>query len=81
VGVMFSTLVILTYQGGISLLAAQLNAIVTASMMNEMTATGGVLLLGLAMSSLLEIKPIRTGNLLPALAIAPLIAWILSLIK
>jgi len=74
-GVMFSTVVILVYQGGISLLAAQLNVIVTAPMMNEMTATGGVILIGLAVSSLLEIRKIRTGNFLPALAIAPLIVW------
>ena len=79
VGVMFSTIIILVYQGGISLLAAQLNAIVTPAMMNELTATGGVILLGLALSSLLEIKKIRVGNMLPALAIAPLIVWILSL--
>jgi uncharacterized protein len=79
-GVLFSTLVILIYQGGLSLLAAQLNAIVTPAMMNEMTATGGVILIGLAISSLLEIKKIRVGNFLPALAIGPLIVWILSLI-
>jgi uncharacterized membrane protein YqgA involved in biofilm formation len=78
VGVMFSSLIILVYQGGISLLAAQLNAIVTPSMMNEMTATGGVILIGLAISSLLEMKKIRAGNFLPALFIAPLIVWILA---
>jgi uncharacterized membrane protein YqgA involved in biofilm formation len=49
-------------------------------MMNELTATGGVILLGLALSSLLEIKKIRVGNMLPALAIAPLIVWILNLL-
>ena len=79
VGVLFSTLVILIYQGGISLLAAQLNAIVTPSMMNEMTAVGGVILIGLSISSLLEIRKIRTGTFLPALAFAPLIVWMLSL--
>jgi hypothetical protein len=79
IGVMFSTLVILVYQGGISLLAAQLSAVVTEPMMNEMTAAGGVILVGLAISSLLEIKTIRVGNFLPALAVAPLIVWILSL--
>jgi len=80
-GVMFSTIVILVYQGGISLLAAQLNSIITPSMMNELTATGGVILVGLAISSLLEIKSIRVGNMLPGLAVAPLIVWILSLIQ
>jgi len=79
VGVMFSTVILLVYQGGISLLAGQLNAIVTPSMMNELTATGGVILVGLALSNLLEIKKIRVANMLPALATAPLIVWILSL--
>jgi len=78
-GVLFSTSVILVYQGGISLLAAQLNSVVTPSMMNELTATGGVILVGLAISSLLEIKKIRVGNMLPGLAVAPLIVWVLSL--
>src|SRR5215208_4446139 len=78
VGVIFSTLIILVYQGGISLLAAQLNSVVSPAMMNELTATGGVILLGLALSSLLEIKKLRVGNMLPALAIAPLIVWIVS---
>jgi uncharacterized membrane protein YqgA involved in biofilm formation len=81
IGVAFSTIIILVYQGGVSLLAGGLSAIVTPSMMNELTATGGVILLGLAISSLLEIKKIRVGNMLPALLIAPLIVWILSLFK
>jgi uncharacterized membrane protein YqgA involved in biofilm formation len=81
IGVLFSTLVILVYQGGISLLAAQLDAIVTPAMLNELTATGGVILLGLAVSSLLEIKRIRVGNMLPALVVAPLIVWLLSLLQ
>jgi uncharacterized membrane protein YqgA involved in biofilm formation len=50
-------------------------------MMSEMTAVGGVLLLGIAISSLLEIKPIRVGNFLPALAIAPLIVALLAFFK
>ena len=77
IGVLFSVLVILVYQGGISLLAAQLNSLVTPAMMTEMTAVGGVILLGIAISSLLELKPIRVGNFLPALIIAPLIVAIL----
>jgi uncharacterized protein len=79
IGVAFSSLVLLVYQGGISLLAGQLNAIVNASMMNELTAAGGVLLMGVGISNLLEIKKIRVGNMLPALIIAPLIVWIISL--
>ena len=81
VGVMFSSLIILIYQGGVSLLANQLNAIVTDPMMAEMTATGGVILMGVAFSNLLELKKIRVGNFLPALAVAPLIVWIISLLQ
>jgi uncharacterized membrane protein YqgA involved in biofilm formation len=80
-GVLFSVVVILLYQGGISLLAAQLAAVISPSMMAEMTAVGGVILIGIAISSLLEIKSIRTANLLPALVFAPLIVVMLDLIK
>ena len=78
VGVLFSSLVILVYQGSFSLLAAQAQAVITTAMMNEMTATGGILLVGIAISSMLEIKPIRVGNFLPALVIAPLMMAILA---
>lgn len=78
IGVAFSALPVFVYQGSISLLAAQLNAIVTTTMMNEMTATGGVLLMGIGLSSILEIKKIRVGNFLPALAIAPLLVYLLG---
>jgi uncharacterized membrane protein YqgA involved in biofilm formation len=90
IGVLFSTLVILIIQGGISLITAQLASVfilqispemVTEIMtpyVNELTAIGGVILMGLAISSLLEIRKIRTGNFLPALAVAPLIVWVLS---
>ncbi len=81
IGVAFSAIIILVYQGGISLLAGQLDAVVTPSMMNELTATGGVILIGLALSSLLEIKKIRVGNMLPGLAVAPLIVWVISLFQ
>lgn len=78
VGVLFSSVIVLVYQGGISLMAAQLSAVLSDPMVAEMTATGGVILFGLALSSLLEIKQIRVGNFLPALAIAPLIVWVLA---
>jgi len=80
VGVLFSSLPILVYQGGVSLLAHQLNAIVTDPMMAEMTATGGILLIGVGISNLLDIKRIRMGNFLPALVAAPLIVWGLGLL-
>ena len=80
-GVVFSVLPVFAYQGAISLLAAQLNTIVSTDMMNEMTATGGILLIGIAVSSILELKKIRVGNFLPALAIAPLIVYVLKVVS
>ena len=80
IGVAFSALPVFAYQGSISLLATQLNSILSNSMMNELTATGGILLIGIGISSLLEIKIIRVGSFLPALVFAPLISYILSLV-
>lgn len=75
-GVAFSALPIFIYQGTITLLAAQVQALMTEAMMIELTATGGILLVGIAISSLLEIKHIRVGNFLPALLLAPIITMI-----
>ncbi|NMD31642.1 MAG: DUF554 domain-containing protein [Chloroflexi bacterium] len=76
VGVLFSSLIILVYQGAISLLAVQVQSFFTPIMMSEMSATGGVILMAVAINSLLEIKQIRAGNFLPALIIAPILAMI-----
>jgi len=78
IGVMFSILPIFVYQGGISLLSGTLSSVINEAMMTEMTATGGVILFGLGISSLLEIKKIRVGNFLPAILIAPAIVWAIS---
>ena len=80
-GVLFSAIVILVYQGGLTLLAAQLNTVFSDLMMAEMSAVGGVMLVGIAISSLLEIKKIRIGNFLPALFISPLLVWLVEWIK
>jgi uncharacterized membrane protein YqgA involved in biofilm formation len=73
VGVLFSALMVLLYQGTITLLAVQAQTALTGPMITELTAVGGLIVLGLALSALLELKPIRTSNLLPALVIAPLL--------
>lgn len=71
-GVIFSALTVLIYQGGLTLGAGWADAVLTDPMVAEMTATGGVLMLALGLG-LLKIKEIRTGNLLPALVVAPMI--------
>jgi uncharacterized membrane protein YqgA involved in biofilm formation len=78
VGVAFSVIPTLIYQGGISLLAAQVQAVTTPEMMTEMTATGGVILLSIAVSGLLELRKIRTGSFLPALVVAPLVVALIA---
>jgi len=75
IGVAFSALPVFAYQGSTSLLATQLNSIMSNSMMNEMTATGGILFIGIGISSLLEINIIRVGSFLLALVFAPLISY------
>lgn len=80
VGVIFSAVMVFLYQGAITLLANQVQSIVTDPMMLEMNAVGGVIVMGIAISSLLELRKIRLGSFLPALVIAPLIVWVLGLL-
>jgi uncharacterized membrane protein YqgA involved in biofilm formation len=72
VGVTFAALTVLVYQGGLALGSQWLSAILSGVMIAEMSATGGILLLGIGFM-LLDIKRIRVANLLPAIFIAPLL--------
>lgn len=78
IGVLFSVLVVLLYQGGLSLAAAQLQAVFSPLMLAEISVVGGILLLSLAISTLLRLKPIRTANLLPAILIVPLLVFLVE---
>ena len=80
-GVLFSSVMVLIYQGAISLLAMQIQGVMTDAMILELTATGGVILAAIAISNLLEIKKIRTASFIPALILAPLIVYLISVIK
>jgi uncharacterized protein len=80
VGVIFSSVMVFVYQGAISLLANQVQAIVTQPMMLEMNAVGGVIVMGIGVSSLLELRKIRIGSFLPALIVAPLLVALLGLL-
>lgn len=73
IGVLFSALPIAAYQGGITLGASFLEPYLTSTMINEMTATGGLLILGIAMN-ILQITRIKVGNLLPAILVAAILA-------
>src|SRR5258708_14999989 len=86
VGVLFAGATVLIFQGGISLLASYIkpllislpNAHISAQpRVIELSAVGGVILIGLALN-ILDIKRIKVANLLPALIIAPLIVILLN---
>jgi uncharacterized membrane protein YqgA involved in biofilm formation len=78
IGVAFSALSILVYQGLITGLSGFFSQYFSTAMITEMTAVGGLILMAIAISSLLSIKKIRTGSFLPALLITPLIAFLLE---
>jgi uncharacterized membrane protein YqgA involved in biofilm formation len=71
IGVLFSAVVVLLYQGALSLAAASARDWLTEPMIREMTAAGGLIMLGIGMR-LLELKRLPVANFLPALFFAPL---------
>ncbi len=71
-GVLLSAGTVLVVQGTLTLSAGLLEEVVTEPMILAMTATGGVLILGLGIM-LLEIKEVKVANMLPALLVAPVL--------
>jgi uncharacterized protein len=69
-GVALSAVVIAVFQGGLTALAAVADRVLTDRMVLEMTATGGVMLLGIGLR-VLDLRAVRVGSFLPALVIAP----------
>ncbi|MBI4785421.1 MAG: DUF554 domain-containing protein [Chloroflexi bacterium] len=85
IGVAFAALTVLIYQGGISLAAMLLGSALGSVSREtpwviEMTATGGVLIMGIALL-LLDLKRVRIANLLPAVFLAPATVVVLSALK
>lgn len=68
-GVIFSAIPVLIYQGSITLLAWTVKDFLGPAVISEMTATGGLLILGIAFN-MLNIVEIKVGNLLPAILFA-----------
>jgi len=76
-GVTFTVITILVIQGGLALLGSLLGEFMSTPMINEMTAVGGLMLIGLSLI-LLDVKKPRMANFLPALVIAPLLVGLAS---
>lgn len=72
IGVMASALTVGVVQGGFTLLGALMGSFVPEPHVVALTATGGVLLVGVALR-LLNIRPVAVGDMLPALVVAPLL--------
>lgn len=72
-GVMASALVILVYQGFFTLAGGFISPILGESGITELSAVGGVLLMMIGLG-LLDIRKSKTGNFLPAMVIAPVLA-------
>lgn len=75
IGVIFSALTVLIFQGFLTLLGAKLSFLTDPKILNELTATGGLIIVGIGFY-LLGIKKIKVGNFLPALIFAVIFALI-----
>lgn len=75
VGVLFSALPLFVVQAGLTLLASQFQMLFPEMLIVQLTAVGGVLILGIGLN-LLEIKQIKTVNLLPSLLVAIVLTFV-----
>lgn len=77
VGVMASALAVAVIQGLLTLLGYLVGDVLPAAQLASITATGGLLLLGVGLR-LLRIRMVPVGNLLPALLVAPVLVWLVA---
>ena len=75
IGVFFSSVLLLVFQGGITLLVSIVGRDIPAEIISEITVVGGIILIGLSLQ-LLKIKKIEVINLLPALVFICLFVWL-----
>jgi uncharacterized membrane protein YqgA involved in biofilm formation len=68
VGVAFSVITILVYQGGLTLLAGLIRPYVSDLVLSELSGAGGILIMMIGLN-LLDLKELKTGNFLPALLV------------
>lgn len=83
IGVMFSAVPVLLYQGAIALLAIQIMKFIPETLMDsfilEMTATGGVMIVAIGLN-LAGITRIRVANLLPGILMVALVVTVLHIV-
>jgi uncharacterized protein len=77
IGVGFSALTIAVVQGALTVAGAGLGDVLTDRMIDELTATGGVLILGIGLR-LLDVRRVPVGSYLPALVLAPVLVGLFA---
>jgi uncharacterized membrane protein YqgA involved in biofilm formation len=75
IGVLFSAVLVLVFQGGITLLVSLIGKDIPGEIISEISVVGGIILIGLSIN-LLKIKKIEVINLLPALLLICLFVWL-----
>lgn len=79
VGVLFTVLTIILVQGSLTLTAGFIEVFLTQSVIAEITAAGGIMMMAIGLG-ILEIKKLRTANMLPALIVVPVMVFIAQII-
>lgn len=79
-GVAASALIVLAVQGSLTVLGAALGSFLPDAHLSTLTATGGLLLVGVGLR-LLKVKQVPVGDLLPALVIAPLLTQVVVVLR
>jgi uncharacterized protein len=74
IGVMFSVIPLMIYQGGITLITSSIQNILTTTMINELSAVGGLILIGLGIE-ILEIKKLKLLNMIPSLIVVIILSY------
>lgn len=74
---MASAIAVGIYQGAITVTSMFAGSFLTEALVASITATGGVLLIGVGLR-ILRIKSVAVGDLLPALIIAPLLTLLVA---
>jgi len=75
IGVLFSVVPLFIFQGGITLFASWFGDFFPEIMIIEMSAVGGILLIGMSIT-ILNIKKINVLNMLPSLGVVILLLWL-----
>jgi uncharacterized membrane protein YqgA involved in biofilm formation len=71
-GVLLTVPLILLYQGGLALGASLFVGILSDLQLREMSAVGGLLLMGVGLK-LLDIRDVKVADFLPAIIVSPLV--------